>query len=80
MLREARADAGLSQRALAATLGKPQSYVHKCEVGDRQLNVVELRTWCEALGLPWIEFLQRFDALLLNGQDEDAAAQSDTRK
>ncbi len=70
MLREARADARLSQRALAAKLEKPQSYVHKCEVGDRQLNVVELREWCEALGLPWIEFLQRFDERLLNGQGE----------
>lgn len=66
MLREARAEAGLTQRALATKLEKPQSYVHKCEVGERQLNVVELREWCGALDLPWIEFLQRFDDRLLS--------------
>lgn len=42
--------AGLSQAALAAKLGKPQSYVSKCEQGERRVDVVELLEIADALG------------------------------
>ena len=54
-LRSQRVAAGLSQRDLARLLKKPPSYVHKCEVGQRQLNLFELRQWCRALSLSWLE-------------------------
>lgn len=41
-LRQARADAALTQAAVAAKLGKPQSYVSKCESGERRVDFVEL--------------------------------------
>jgi transcriptional regulator with XRE-family HTH domain len=49
-LRRARETAGLTQRELAKKLRTTQSFVSKCERGERRLDVVELRLWCEALG------------------------------
>jgi len=45
-----RAEAGLSQRALAELLGKPHSYVAKVEHGDRRIDPVEFVAWCKACG------------------------------
>jgi len=42
--------AGLSQAELAAKLGKPQSYVSKCELGERRVDVVEFVEIADALG------------------------------
>jgi transcriptional regulator with XRE-family HTH domain len=41
-LRAARAEARLSQRAVALALGKSPSYVAKSEMGERRVDVVEL--------------------------------------
>ncbi len=41
-LREAREAAGLTQQAAAARLGVPQSFISKCESGERRLDVLEL--------------------------------------
>jgi transcriptional regulator with XRE-family HTH domain len=49
LIRE-RKRAGLSQAALAAKLGKPQSYVSKCEQGERRVDVVEFLEIADALG------------------------------
>jgi transcriptional regulator with XRE-family HTH domain len=49
-LREIREDAGVTQLDLAKRLKSTQSFVSKCERGERRLDVVELRLWCEALG------------------------------
>lgn len=43
--------AGLTQAALAAKLGKPQSYVSKYERGERRVDVVELLEIADALGV-----------------------------
>ncbi len=41
-LAAARKAAGLSQHELARRLGRPQSFVSKCESGERRVDVVEL--------------------------------------
>jgi len=41
-LRQARLDAGLTQEEVARRLGKPQSFVSKCESGERRVDVIEL--------------------------------------
>jgi transcriptional regulator with XRE-family HTH domain len=41
-LRQARLDAGLTQLEVAQRLGKPQSYISKCESGERRVDFVEL--------------------------------------
>lgn len=47
---DARKTAGLTQRDVAAKLGKPPSFVGKVESIERNLNVVEFLEWCDAVG------------------------------
>ena len=56
-LRSARVSAGVSQVQLAEALGQLQTYVSKCELGDRRLDVVELRNWVIALGGDPVAFI-----------------------
>lgn len=42
-LKQARIGTGLSQRAVADKLGKPQSYISKIESGERRLDVAEMK-------------------------------------
>jgi transcriptional regulator with XRE-family HTH domain len=46
-LREARKLAGLTQEEAARRLGKPQSFVSKCESGERRVDFVELLAFVE---------------------------------
>jgi transcriptional regulator with XRE-family HTH domain len=46
-LREARLQAGLTQADVAAKLGKPQSFVSKCESGERRVDFIELLAFSE---------------------------------
>ena len=41
-LKAARLSAGMTQAQAASALGKPQSYVSKCESGERRIDVIEL--------------------------------------
>jgi ribosome-binding protein aMBF1 (putative translation factor) len=47
-LRKAREEAGLTQREVARALGKPPSFVAKCENGERRVDVVELSRFARA--------------------------------
>lgn len=51
LLRDYRGDADLTQRALAAKLRKPHSYVYKVENGERRIDPVEFVAWCKACGV-----------------------------
>ncbi len=46
-LREARRAAGLTQAEVAARLRRPQSFVSKCESGERRVDVVELQEFAQ---------------------------------
>ena len=50
LLRAMRVAAGLRQADVASALGVPQSYVSKCESGERRVDIVELFRYCEACG------------------------------
>ncbi len=56
-LREARREAGLTQVEVAQLLGQPQSYVSKCESGERRVDVVELEHFAQVYGKPITYFL-----------------------
>ena len=41
-LKLAREESGLTQVEVAKKLGQPQSYVSKCETGEKRVDVIEL--------------------------------------
>lgn len=49
LLRRTREQAGLTQIAVAERLDVAQSFISKCERGERRLDIVELRQWCRAI-------------------------------
>jgi transcriptional regulator with XRE-family HTH domain len=57
VLREARERAGLTQVQLARKIGETQTFVSKCERGERRIDVIELRTFCRAFGLSLGQFV-----------------------
>lgn len=57
----ARANAGLTQIQLAKRMNATQSFISKCERGERRLDLVELRAWCRALGVTFPTFVSHFD-------------------
>lgn len=63
LLIEARRDAGLSQEALAERLGRPQSYVSKCESGTRRMDVIEFLEIVEAINANPITFIKKLASL-----------------
>jgi transcriptional regulator with XRE-family HTH domain len=58
ILRKARTEAGLTQRQVAELLQKPQSYVSKCESGERRIDVVELSGFARIYNKPLDYFLE----------------------
>ena len=60
-LRDARSRAGLTQTELADRLQQTQSFVSKCERGERRLDIVEVRAFCSALGVTFLDFASEFD-------------------
>jgi transcriptional regulator with XRE-family HTH domain len=42
LLKEARKDAGLSQRQAAKKLGRRQAYIWKSEAGERRLDLIQV--------------------------------------
>jgi len=58
---EKRKNAGLTQRQLAERLHVVHSLVGKVEKGERRLDVIEFRTYCEALDVRPSEFFTFID-------------------
>lgn len=63
LLRKVREDLGVTQTQLADLLEATQTFVSKCERGERRLDVIELRQWCTALGIDFGDFAQQLNAL-----------------
>lgn len=60
VLKTARKRMGVSQVDLAERLGNTQTFVSKCERGERRIDAVELVEFAEALGVPPIELLSEY--------------------
>lgn len=60
-LRELRLAAGLTQVGLSNTLGRPQSYVSDVERGERRMDLLQLRDFCNACGTSLTKFVAEFE-------------------
>ena len=61
VLRQARVRAGLTQAELARKIGETQTFVSKCERGERRIDVIELRTFCRAFGMSLNQFVSALE-------------------
>ncbi len=57
-LRNARMASGLTQKEVAKLIGKPQSYISKCESGERRLDVTELNKFAKIYKKPLTFFVK----------------------
>ena len=62
LLRKYRNEAGLTQVEVAAALDESQSYVSKCERGERRLDLVQVRAFCAAIKVDLLKFVAAFEA------------------
>jgi transcriptional regulator with XRE-family HTH domain len=62
LLRELREKKGLTQKDLAESIGSDQTFVSKIEIGERRIDVIELRLICKALGLGIVDFVRLLEA------------------
>ena len=53
---------------MAEKLHVPQSMISKYEVGERRLDLLELRDICAALGISLVEFVQELEKRLGEGE------------
>ena len=60
-LTELRKTNNLTQRQLARRLSVYQSYISKVELGQKNLNIFELKDYLKALNYSLIEFLKILD-------------------
>jgi len=61
LLREAREAAGLTQMQAARKMGRLQSFVSKCESGERRVDIIELSKFCEAYEISTARFLKKLE-------------------
>lgn len=73
-LKNARKKAGVTQEQLARLLGETQSFVSKCERGERRLDIVEVRAFCNALGVSFPSFATQLDTLFTEEAKEGKGA------
>jgi transcriptional regulator with XRE-family HTH domain len=64
VLVDARKAAGLTQRELAARLGRPYSLIANIERGERRIDVVEFIAVARALGIGELELMKRASAAI----------------
>jgi transcriptional regulator with XRE-family HTH domain len=61
VLRDTRRRAGLTQTEFAEKIGETQTFVSKCERGERRVDVIELRTFCQAFGVSLGQFVSTLE-------------------
>ncbi len=65
LLKGVREDRQVTQWALAEKFKEPQSFVSKCESGQRRLDIIELMAWCDAVGISFLDFARQLEMEVL---------------
>lgn len=64
LLKDLRLKSGMTQAALAEAIGHSQSYISDIESGEKRLDLIQLRDYCSACGVPLVSFVKRFESSL----------------
>ena len=64
LLKKARKEAGITQVDLAARLGQTQSFLSKVERGENRLDIIQLRTILQHVGLTLPRFAEQLETEL----------------
>jgi DNA-binding XRE family transcriptional regulator len=64
MLRETRTAAGVTQVDMAQRLGITQSFVSKLERGELRLDFIQVRQYCQVVGVPFATFVRQYEKRL----------------
>ncbi len=64
LLREKRIERGITQGLLADKLGVSQGIVSKIETCERRMDIIELKTICDAMGISFVGFVMEVDKIL----------------
>jgi ribosome-binding protein aMBF1 (putative translation factor) len=64
LLRKARKARGITQAQVAQKLQYQPSAISKIERGQLRLDIVQLRSYCQAIQLPLVAFVEQFEAAL----------------
>lgn len=70
LLKDLRLKAGLSQAEVAEALERPQTYVSAIEVGQRGVDLVQVRELCRLYGVDFIAFAKLFEERLKSRESE----------
>ena len=70
LLKKIRRDAGWRQTDLAKKISVTQSSISKYEMGERRLDILELRTICHVFGMPLIDFVKILEEKINKNNDE----------
>lgn len=60
-LRKARKESGFTQIEVAQKLNQPQSYVSKCESGEKRVDIIELMKYSKIYNKKIEYFIQNID-------------------
>jgi len=63
-----RISANMKQIDLANILNVPQSFISKIEIGERRLDLVELREITRAMDISMIDFVKEFEKNITNSR------------
>jgi len=66
LLRELREQKQLTQKDLADKIGSDQTFISKIEIGERRVDIIELKYICEALEVGIVEFISQVELKIKN--------------
>lgn len=65
-LRSKREEKGVTQTQLAELLNVKQAFISKIEICERRLDIIELHSICQVLGVSFVDFMQEVDRDILS--------------
>lgn len=68
LLREYREQQQITQKELAERIGADQTFISKIEIGERRVDIIELKFICEALEIGLVQFVEQVEQRIKNKQ------------